>query len=100
LYPLARAADGEPFAAARVLNLQTVFSVSLSVGALVYTFSALSFVLGLWFYYDFRDRGMYDRERRKAIFHCIRCDKLYAARVGTETCPCPKCSFRNSRLRF
>jgi len=77
-----------------------VFTVSLSVGALIYTFSAAALILGLWFFYDLRDRGMYDRERRKAIFHCIRCDKLYAAKAGTETCPCPDCGFRNSRLKF
>lgn len=77
-----------------------MIDVSLSFGALIYTFSAFALVLGLWFYHDLRDRGFYDRERRKAIFHCIRCDRLYAAKAGTETCQCPACSFRNSRLRY
>jgi hypothetical protein len=77
-----------------------MFTVSLNVGALIYTISACVLVLGLWFYYDLRDRSLYDTERRKAIFHCIRCDKLYTARAGTETCPCPRCGFRNQRLTF
>jgi hypothetical protein len=77
-----------------------VFTVSLSVGALIYTFGVCAGILGLWVFYDLRDRGMYDSERRKAIFHCIRCDKLYTARAGTETCPCPRCQHRNARLRF
>jgi uncharacterized paraquat-inducible protein A len=85
---------GEGWSTGRVLN------VSLSVGALIYIFSAFGLILGLWFYHDWRDRGLYDRERRKSIFHCIRCDNLYAARVGTETAQCPRCGFRNSRLRF
>ena len=77
-----------------------VFTVSLSVGALIYTLSASALVIGLWYFYDLRDRGLYESERRKTIFHCIRCNKLYAAKAGMETCPCPRCSFRNERLRF
>ncbi len=77
-----------------------MFTVSISVGALIYTFSACALILILWLVYDLRDRGLYDSERRKSIFHCIRCDKLYAVRAGTETCPCPRCAFRNARLRF
>ena len=77
-----------------------MIGVSLSFGALIYTFGTCAIILGLWLYYDVRDHGMYESERRQAIFHCIRCDKLYTARAGTETCPCPRCAFRNSRLRF
>ena len=77
-----------------------MFTVSLSFGAVIYTFSACALIFGLWYYYDLRDRGLYDSERRKTIFHCIRCEKLYDAKAGTETCPCPRCGFRNERLRF
>ena len=77
-----------------------VFTVSLSVGALIYTLSACALVFGLSFFYDRRDRHLYESQRRRTIFHCIRCDKLYAARAGTDTCPCPRCGFNNARLTF
>jgi hypothetical protein len=77
-----------------------MFTVSLSVGALIYTLAACGLVFGLSFYYDWRDRNLYESQRRQTIFHCIRCDKLYAARSGTETCECPRCQFKNARLTF
>lgn len=77
-----------------------VLSISLEVGAMVYTLCAYGAVFVLWFLSDMRDRALYDSERRKGTFHCIRCDHLYAARAGTETCPCPRCQFRNTRLQF
>ena len=54
----------------------------------------------LWVYYDRRDRALYDTQRRKITFHCIRCDHLYTQRAGTDTAPCPKCSHVNTRLKF
>ena len=35
----------------------------------------------MWIYYDRRDRGFYDAERRKITFHCIRCDHLYTEKI-------------------
>jgi hypothetical protein len=62
------------------------------------------FVLGaigaLWVFYDRRDRALYDAQRRKISFHCIRCDHLYVAKEGTETAPCPRCAHVNVRLKF
>lgn len=62
------------------------------------------FVLGLfgflWIYYDRRDRQLYDAQRRKITFHCIRCDHLYTEAVGTDTAPCPRCGHPNTRLKF
>jgi ribosomal protein L37AE/L43A len=55
---------------------------------------------GLWVYYDRRDRALYDRERRKISFHCIRCDHLYVEKAGTETAACPRCGHVNTRLKF
>ena len=54
----------------------------------------------LWIFYDRRDRGFYDAERRKITFHCIRCDHLYTEKSGTEIAPCPKCGHPNTRLKF
>ena len=57
-------------------------------------------ILALWLYYDRRDHGRFEPERRKTTFHCIRCDHLYAASVGTELSPCPRCAHGNARLKF
>lgn len=77
-----------------------MFTVNLSIGALIYTFGAIVLIFSLWLYYDVRDRKLIDAKRRRVVFHCIRCDKLYSASEGTEVCPCPRCRFENARLRF
>jgi len=77
-----------------------VFIVDLTFGALVYLFSAVGLILALWFYTDFRDKNLYEAERKKIIFHCIKCDKIYSNKAGTEISGCPRCGFVNSRLRF
>jgi hypothetical protein len=56
--------------------------------------------LALWLFYDRRDRLRFDHERRRTTFHCIRCDRLYAAPEGSDMSPCPRCGHENSRLRF
>lgn len=56
--------------------------------------------LGLWLYYDRRDHARFEGERRKATFHCIRCDALYTAAAGTDLAKCPRCAYENTRLRF
>jgi hypothetical protein len=60
---------------------------------------AVAFVV-LWLWYDRRDHRNFEAERRKATFHCIRCDALYTAPAGTELCRCPKCGHENARLKF
>jgi rubrerythrin len=54
----------------------------------------------LWVYYDRRDRTMYDAQRRKITFHCVRCNHLFTENAGTATAPCPKCGHVNVRLKF
>jgi hypothetical protein len=56
--------------------------------------------LALWLWYDRRDHARFERERRQSTFHCIRCDRLYAAAGAPELCDCPNCGHRNARLRF
>ncbi|TVR54170.1 MAG: hydrogenase nickel incorporation protein HypA [Puniceicoccaceae bacterium] len=60
----------------------------------------MGLIASLWVYYDYRDRRLFEDERRRVIFHCIRCDKLYAGRAGAEELNCPRCGLRNGRLRF
>ncbi len=72
----------------------------LPAAAAIYcALAGLAFV-AMWLYYDRRDHACFEVERRKTTFHCIRCDRLYAARVGTELCACPRCGHENARLRF
>jgi hypothetical protein len=56
--------------------------------------------VALWLWYDHRDHERFERERRQSTFHCIRCDRLYAAPGAPELCACPRCGHRNARLRF
>lgn len=75
-----------------VVSLDILFIIFLSGGLLP--------VLGLWFYYDWRDGVIYEGERLSVIFHCIKCDQIYSAKDQIEVLECPRCQFRNSRLRF
>jgi rubrerythrin len=74
--------------------------MDLALGAVVYCLLALGFFYGVWIYYDRRDHALYDTERRKVTFHCIRCGQLYTAKTGTETAVCPRCGHVNARLKF
>ena len=56
--------------------------------------------LGLWIYYDRRDHARFEKHRRRATFHCIRCDRIYEAASGIELCRCPNCGHENTRLKF
>lgn len=77
-----------------------MFVVDLTFGALIYIFSALTLILGLWLFYDLRDKNLYEAERKKVIFHCIKCDKIFTAKCGSEVARCPRCGFENTRLKF
>jgi hypothetical protein len=71
-----------------------------TIAVVLYGILGLGGFLGLWLYYDRRDRSIYDVDRRKITFHCIRCDQLYTDKPGAETCPCPQCGHVNPRLKF
>lgn len=57
-------------------------------------------VLSLWFYYDKKDKALYDNVRRYSVFHCIRCDKVYKGRFGEEASFCKTCGHKNIRMKF
>ena len=71
-----------------------------SAAAVIYCVLVAAVFLSLWLFYDRRDNLRFDRERRRTTFHCIRCDRLYTARSGSDLCRCPRCGHENSRLRF
>jgi uncharacterized paraquat-inducible protein A len=68
--------------------------------AVIYCAVTGVFFLVLWLYYDRRDHARFERERRRTVFHCIRCDRIYEAPARTELCHCPRCDHENARLRF
>ena len=72
----------------------------LTTATVIYCVLVAVVFLALWLYYDRRDHRRFELERRKTVFHCIRCDTLYTALGGTELCKCPKCGHENARLRF
>lgn len=80
--------------------MNAIAAPEFTIEVIVYGLLALGIVAGMWFYYDRRDRALYDTQRRKITFHCIRCDHLYTQPAGTETAPCPKCGHGNARLKF
>jgi len=74
--------------------------LALPTAVVVYCFIVAAVFLGLWSYYNRRDHTHFESERRRTTFHCIRCDHLYTAPAGAETCPCPRCGYENARLKF
>lgn len=101
----ANAPRGLPLAAQVVSTkfpavLAEIAAPSFTFDVLLYGLCVIGLFLVLWFYYDRRDRALYDAGRRKITFHCIRCDHLYTQPAGTETAPCPKCGHANVRLKF
>jgi hypothetical protein len=75
-------------------------NMDFTVGAVVYCLLVLAFFLAVWIYYDRRDHALFEAERRKLTFYCIRCGRLYTAKSGSGTAICPKCGHTNARLKF
>ncbi len=72
----------------------------LTTAAVIYCLMVAAFFLGLWIYYDRRDHARFDAERRRTIFHCVKCDRVYAVRGEPLEADCPACGFKNGHLRF
>jgi len=67
---------------------------------LLYLGAGFLLIFGLWFYYDWRDKHLYEDQRHRVIFHCVKCSEIYTAPYRTEECVCPRCGFANGRLKF
>ncbi len=72
----------------------------LTTGTVIYSLLVAGVFLSLWIYYDRRDHARFEAERRRTIFHCVRCDEVYAPRGEIAEAECPRCGHRNGRLRF
>ncbi len=74
--------------------------ITLGEGFFIYLMVGIGFILLLWVYYDFRDKQFYQWERSKTVFHCIKCGKIYADKMGGKQSRCPSCQFKNAPLQF
>lgn len=74
--------------------------ISLADGFLIYLLLGIGMVLGLWAYYDFSDKNLYQSERSKTVFHCVKCSKIYADKMGVKQSNCPRCQFKNTHLQY
>ena len=61
---------------------------------------AVALLLGLWVYYDRRDRSFYDRTRCRTTYHCLKCNRVYTAQPQAGPVPCPNCRHPNPQLHF
>lgn len=77
-----------------------MIEIELSWFALLYIGTGLSIVLGLWLYYDGRERPEITAQRNRRTFACLKCDTLYSRVGDPETAACPQCGFENGRLKF
>jgi len=74
--------------------------LDLSSFVLLYVSGGLVLMLGLWVYYEERDRRIHETERAQSLFHCLKCGRLYSASRSLREAPCPGCAFENSKLKF
>ncbi len=77
-----------------------MISLDLSSLVLLYVSGGLVLMMGLWTYYDERDRRVYEQERAQSLFHCLKCGRLYSAPRHLREVACPGCGFENSKLKF
>jgi len=77
-----------------------MFFIDLADGFFIYLFLGIGFIFSLWLYYDYRDKNLYQSERSKNVFHCVKCGKVYAAKASEKQADCPRCHFKNTHLQF
>ncbi len=79
-------------------NLEFVMQLSVFFAAVVSALLGV-FALAAWVL-SRRQRVAYERLARTATFHCMRCDSVYTADADSDLQPCPKCGYKNTKLRF
>ena len=73
---------------------------SISLVATLYCLAGLSLTFGLWIAYDWRSARVWREQRRRRVYHCLKCEALYQAPAAQTAAPCPHCGFENVHLRF
>lgn len=66
----------------------------------IYCLAVAGGFLVLWLLYGRRDHALFEAERRRTTFHCVRCDHVYALTGEHAAGSCPHCGHENNRLRF
>ncbi|MBP3525209.1 MAG: hydrogenase nickel incorporation protein HypA [Opitutales bacterium] len=41
-----------------------------------------------------------ERLAKSSTFHCLRCDSVYTSSESDLTAVCPKCGYKNTKLKF
>ena len=82
------------------LKLGSMFPVDLVTFSAILLFGILLFAFVVRWYYDRRDRLLYDHRRYRTVFYCIRCGKIYSRSRKREISVCPHCGFENTRMKF
>ncbi|HLP02531.1 MAG TPA: hydrogenase nickel incorporation protein HypA [Opitutaceae bacterium] len=77
-----------------------MFSTDITIALVLAVAGGIALLVGLWVYYDRRDRRLYDGTRRKTTFHCLKCGHVYTSAERHELCACPRCGHENPRLHF
>lgn len=75
-----------------------MIEVSLAGYCTLLVTTLFGLLLGLWLFYDHRDKKFYDTERSRWACRCRSCGKLYEANVNPANCP--SCATSNPPLRF
>ncbi len=74
------------------MTISVFFAVVVSAAMLILGVSAVAV--------SRRQRKSYEFLARTETFHCLRCDSVYTAAAGSDSQPCPKCGYKNSKLKF
>ena len=74
------------------MTLLAYFSIIVSIALLICGGAALVNTR--------RQKRDYEGLARTSTFHCLRCDSVYTASADCDSMQCPKCGYKNSKLRF
>ncbi|MDR2844727.1 MAG: hypothetical protein LBV28_01395 [Puniceicoccales bacterium] len=74
--------------------------IEFDIFAAIFLLAGLVVVCGLWFFYERREAVLSDHRRINTVFHCVKCQLIYARPRRRENTPCPRCGFNNVRLKF
>lgn len=77
-----------------------MISLSLELFFVVITAAGLLFFMGVWLFYDRRDKIYYDKQRQRKVYHCVRCGFLYTSKEEGINSNCPECGMTNTSLKF
>ncbi|MBQ6534121.1 MAG: hypothetical protein IJI37_03035 [Opitutales bacterium] len=47
-----------------------------------------------------RRAKMFESLSKSSTFHCLHCDCVYVSKRGDDIADCPKCGYKNPKLKF